>query len=304
MMLFDFETTTFGKWILVGEHAVVRGHAALVFPIKEKKLTLSYSAVAPLSADYSGDSGADMHLLFWSVLEHGMQLLGYSLTQLSGHFHIDSSIPVGVGMGASAALCVAMSRWFSAQKMLETAQCSIFAKELEHLFHGKSSGLDVAGVAAEGGNYFKLGSAIPLQQKIYPQFVLSSCKQIGITSHCIQQVEHLWNTNPNLAKHIDKQMVEAVEEAKNALEQGGPEALSCLAKAINKAAGCFSQWGLVSESLQQHMNRLREEGALAVKPTGSGGGGFVLSLWDKLPPQELVGYRIPNQQNDNKFRFL
>lgn len=54
MMFYDFATTTYGKWILVGEHAVVRGHAALVFPIKGKKLTLSYSATSPsLGADYA-----------------------------------------------------------------------------------------------------------------------------------------------------------------------------------------------------------------------------------------------------------
>ncbi|WP_454781251.1 mevalonate kinase family protein [Legionella sp. WA2022007384] len=287
-MFFDFETTTFGKWILAGEHAVVRGHPALVFPIKEKKLTLTYSAAATsLGADYTGSSGADMQLLFWSVLEHGMQLLGRSLNQLGGYFHLDSTIPVGAGMGASAALCVAMSRWFCAQKMIEQNQCNDFAKELEHLFHGKSSGLDVAGVAAESGVYFKSGKITPLTQKIRPQFFLSSCKQIGITSHCIHQVQNLWTNNPTLSEQIDTQMVAAVEEAKKALELGGSDAISSLAQAINKAADCFYQWNLVSESLQQHMNRLTAEGALAVKPTGSGGGGFVLSLWDKQPPASL-----------------
>ncbi|STY29789.1 mevalonate kinase [Legionella wadsworthii] len=287
-MFFDFETSTFGKWILAGEHAVVRGHPAIVFPIKEKKLTLTYTAAgSSLGADYTGSSGADMQLLFWSVLEHGMQLLGRSLNQLDGYFSLHSTIPVGAGMGASAALCVAMSRWFCAQKMINPNQRHDFAKELEHLFHGKSSGLDVAGVATEGGVYFKSGTIIPLHQKIYPHFYLSSCKQIGITSHCIQQVQKLWDKNPILAEQIDSQMIHAVEESKNALEQGGVNALSMLAQAINKAADCFYQWNLVSESLQQHMNRLLADGALAVKPTGSGVGGYVLSLWDKKPPEYL-----------------
>ncbi|MFJ1267152.1 mevalonate kinase [Legionella lytica] len=288
MKFCDFETTTFGKWILVGEHAVVRGHAALVFPVKERKLIFTYSANAPsLSADYLGSNGSDMHLLFWSVLEHGLKLLGHSLNQLGGHFLLNSTIPVGGGMGASAALCVAMSRWFCAQQMLAQEKCNDFAKELEHLFHGKSSGLDVAGVAAEGGIYFKAGEATPLRQTAQPKFFLSSCNQIGITSHCIQQVQHLWKNAPELAKQLDLQMAESVEDAKAALEQGGAEVASNLAKAINKAADCFMQWGLVSESLQQHMNCLTSMGALAVKPTGSGGGGFVLSLWDNPPPKHL-----------------
>src|SRR4051794_5359875 len=125
----DFQTTTHGKWILAGEHSVLRGHPALVFPIKDKKLQLNFSkSGSELSANCEGLSGPDMQLLFWIVLEQAQQLLGYSVKNLSGHFHLYSDIPVGVGMGASAALCVAIARWFAEQKLLSADSVYSFAK--------------------------------------------------------------------------------------------------------------------------------------------------------------------------------
>ncbi len=286
-MFYDFETTTHGKWILVGEHAVIRGHGAIVFPINEKKLTLSYQrSSSELSANYEGKSGEDTHLLFWSVLEQGMQLLGRSLNSLYGHFTLYTDIPVGVGMGASAALCVAMSRWFSAQNMLSDSKIHHFARELENLFHGqKSSGLDIAGVSASSGMYFEQGVCTPIKQTWEPMWFLSSCGQIGITSHCIHQVQSLWEKNPTHAQNIDDRMAQCTHLARLAIEEHRIDAKKNLAEALNTAADCFREWGLVSESLQRHMDELREAGAIAVKPTGSGGGGYVVSLWEATPPK-------------------
>ncbi len=280
MICCNFETTTHGKWILAGEHAVLRGHPALVFPINEKKLALRYQSSSGLHIDYAGDEYTDMPQLFRNVLEHGLQILSLPMDAIHGQFHVINNIPVGVGMGASAALCVAISRWFTAQQMLTKMDTAHFACALEHLFHGKSSGLDIAGVAATTGIYFQQGITTTINQTWQPQWFLSTCGQASMTSTCIHRVQTLWQTNPALAKTIDKQMHASVLEARTALEEKNTQNL---ASAINKAADCFLQWDLISESLQHHMQTLRDNGAIAVKPTGSGGGGYVLSLWNDAP---------------------
>lgn len=284
-MFSDFQTTTYGKWILAGEHAVLRGHGALVFPIPGKKLTLDYrTSSTELHAEFDGHCGANMNLLFWSVLEQGQQLIGNSLNNLYGHFQISNTIPIGVGMGASAALSVAMARWFEAQGLLVNHSVFEFARQLENLFHGQSSGLDIAGVAMTKGIYFRQGKTQALTQNWQPNWYLSSCEQIGLTSNCINQVKHLWESNQALAMTVDNQMEQSVDWAMDALAGAEPDSKQLLTKAINLGADCFKQWGLVSETLQHHMQTLVNAGALAVKPTGSGGGGYVISLWDRKPP--------------------
>jgi mevalonate kinase len=288
-MLSEFQTCTHGKWILTGEHSVIRGGRAIVFPVNDKELTLHYHpSTSNLGADYAGDNGADLHLLFWSVLEHGMHLLGKSLNRLNGQFMLHSNIPLGVGMGASAALCVATARWFLAQNFIQPETLQSFATELENLFHGKSSGLDIVGVAATGGLMFQQGNTTPIQQTWQPHWYLSSCGQIGITSHCINQVQSLWESQPKKAQQIDQEMQDSVYLARAALEQQAGNPLEQLTEAIQRAGHCFQQWGLVSENLQQHMQMLKTHGALAAKPTGSGGGGFVISLWTQKP-SEILG---------------
>lgn len=285
MIFAEFQTTTQAKWILAGEHAVVRGQGALAFPIPQKSLTLHYSPKkCDLEADFHGEHSRDLHLLFWSVLEQAMRSLGHSMQQLHGQFQLTCNIPIGSGMGASAALCVALTRFLVACNLVPNNKIQAFATELEDLFHGKSSGLDIACVAAANGIYFKQGKATPFVPKWHPNWVLSSCGQIGITAHCSTQVQNLWNNDPKLAENTDQMMASAVARAFDALQSNQVDAKTELASAINLAGDCFQTWGLISDSLQTHMNWLKSQGAIAVKPTGSGKGGYVLSLWNNAPP--------------------
>ena len=106
-------------------------------------------------------------------------------------------------------------------------------------------------------------------------------------------MKELLATNPKVGERIDLEMAEAVEMAEKALHMTEAEGFSQLAKALERAGHCFAQWGLNEGAPDKHINWLREAGAVAVKPTGSGGGGYVLSLWNKEPAPHIAKELIP-----------
>lgn len=284
MMSCDFKTQTYGKWILAGEHAVVRGYSALVFPLREKKLELDYYT----SVNHLQVACPDIptQQLIETAIQEGQKCLGLDEYPLKGFMKIQSNIPIGAGMGASAAVCVAIARWFKSQGFL-TSDVLAFAKSLEDYFHGKSSGLDIAGANSETGLFFNQGDLTPLQLHWQPYLTLSYCGQMGLTSQCMKQVHRVWEQNKAHAMALDQQMHEAVLKAKTSLESEGLVGFFGLKEAILEAFDCFSKWGLLSPNLEHHINQLYDLGAMAVKPTGSGNGGYVLSLWNEEPPAFL-----------------
>lgn len=285
----DFRTEAHAKWILAGEHAVLRGSPALVFPIPSKFVELSYhNHIEKLEADFDAPYGETLLLLFWGVLETGLEQINKKRAQVTGRFFLKNNIPMGAGMGFSAALCVAVARWFIWKGWVAENKLFDFARRLEDSFHGKSSGVDIVGAMSTYGAYFiPKGEIHEVKAHWKPKLYLSYSDHVSVTSKCIQAVGEIWKADPKLGEQIDLDMKQSVENAERALLADEKTGLPLLTESIKLANSCFTRWGLISGNAKKHADLLASNGALAVKPTGAGDGGYFLSLWDKEPPQNL-----------------
>lgn len=281
-----FKVETFGKWILAGEHSVLRGCPALVFPLKGRGLSLEYEeSDQHVKVNFGGTHGSDLRLPFWGLLEQALEKVGKNRDDLSGVLNVNLTLPLGAGLGGSATICGAVAKWFAHLGWVEQKNVFLFALELENIFHGESSGVDLA-VALSGGEglrYLRQGDLSAVKFDWSPNLYLSYSGHRAVTSECVHQVKELLHKSPRLGHRLDEQMNEAVGLAEKSLRKN-PECFAQLKMAILLARDSFESWGLCDGVVGTHMKVLEEAGAIAVKPTGSGGGGYVLSLWDGDTP--------------------
>jgi mevalonate kinase len=288
-----FETRTCGKWILAGEHTVLRGGEALVFPLERGGMTFLWQdSGVDLRVEFSGPCGPEIEMIFFSVLEKALAQVGRTRSDVAGHLTILSELRMGAGLGASAALCVGLARWFSALGFLLDDRIFSFARQLEDLFHGESSGVDVAVAHEQRPLRFRRAEDGAPQYSTFdiawkPIWSLSFSGQRGVTSECVRQVKDLWVRDRTKAEEADALMKRSVRESLDCLAQTTPN-LSALARAIEHGSEAFSLWGLSEGPLGRHLREVRVRGALAAKPTGSGGGGYVLSLWPDVKTLEAA----------------
>ena len=296
----SFSVRVHGKWILAGEHAVLRGSPAVAFPVYGKYLELKWTDDALFTSKFSGERGQEFQILFAGVFDRALEILGRpgDTGLRRGKFEVESTLPVGAGLGASAALSVAVGRWFVSRGAISESALFEFCRELEDLFHGESSGVDVAvAIESRGLHFERFAVAGESKNRMrgfdpawQPCWYISYSGARGVTSECVSAVKALIAANPVEGREIDEQMARAVQLAEKTLcdvVSTQEVRLAELSKAIQSASDCFSKWGLSGGELGRHMNWLREAGAIAVKPTGSGGGGYALSLWRERPSPEI-----------------
>ena len=284
--LTTFTTSVNAKCILTGEHAVLHGATAIAFPLPCYRFVLQYetSGDYELQADFEGHCSEELKLCFWPALEKCLGTLGHSLAEISGRFILNNNMPIGAGLGFSACVSVAIARWLCFMDWITEKEIFHFAHKCESLFHGVSSGVDVAAVMADQAIVYIQNKPIaPLQRCWQPKLYISNAQKGSVTTRAVATTEHLWQNDQQKARELCGQMQQASVKALQSFEQETlteAERLTLLTQSIEDALQCYQQWGLVNGSLKEHIALLQSHGAIAVKPTGSGGeGGHVLSLW-------------------------
>jgi mevalonate kinase len=289
----DFEVKVSGKWILAGEHSVLRGGRAIVFPLNSRYLKLKYDKTeTDFEISLSDQNSSELELIIWSVLERALKKIGIKRTQLKGLLHFDSKIQFGAGMGASATLCVALTHLFSYFGYLKEGEKYEFARDLENLFHGESSGVDVAVTLHQKPLIFSRHEGFEfLENYQKPHLYLSYTGERGVTKDCVDKVKKLFIESAVKAQSIDAKMIESVEVFEKLLRQSKINHSEWI-EGLKKSFECFYDWGLVNDSVRHHEAKLLQAGAQACKLTGSGHGGFMLSYWIK-PPSNVTLDLIP-----------
>lgn len=261
------------KWILAGEHTVIRGGGAIAFPYFKKSMTLNYEPHEELKIKLKNEAHKKA---FIKILEISSEQLKIPFNEIKGIFSVTSNIPISAGLGSSAALCVSVAKFFKQNIIQNNLTLDLFAKTLENSFHCKSSGLDVAVIINEKPIFFRDMKVNVIAEKFHPNFKLTYSGRGQETRHCVNKVFDFFKTNPKEARLIEQKMNDAVASCANSLESND---LVLLAHGMNKAKECFFDWGICPDFQKKHIDQLINQGALAAKPIGGGGGGYVLSLW-------------------------
>jgi len=286
------------KLIISGEHAVVYGQPALAMAIDRytttttawhdsadfsfKFIDLQYAKTHTLDAlrslhqqlrrEYK--SFLDGKTNIRDVLKRPFELLQYSVTNLLEYLNlqlpqglaisVDSNIPIGCGMGSSAAAVISTVSALSNFLELDwqTADYLSFAQEIENLQHGKSSGLDLHLVTYGGCVYFQNGVRETRNIPNFPLFIVNTGQPEASTGECVAYVTQFFEKLPDLATVFGK-VTAAIDDAcaKNdfAAFQAGIRANHLL----------LSEIGVVPEKVANFIRAIEHAGG-AAKICGAG----------------------------------
>ncbi|MEE8079400.1 MAG: mevalonate kinase, partial [Pseudomonadales bacterium] len=284
----EAEGTGHGKVILLGEHAVVYGRHAIAAPIP-----LAINARVK-----EGGVGVRIVIPKWGV-EHILELdperrrsferpAGQLLDKL-GLLHRDISIevyprvPRAMGLGASAAVAVAIIRALDAHFSLGLSDLDIsdLALEGEKLAHGNPSGVDNTIATFGRMMLYKRGEppeVTPLSPRKPLTLVVAMSSTESLTAEPVARVRRMWERNPGPYEEIFDQIDALTLKSLMALESHDLEQLGDY---MNVCHGLLNALQVSTWELEELVQIARDNGALGAKLTGGGGGGSIIALCEQ-----------------------
>ena len=283
-------TSAFGKVILIGEHAVVHGHAALAAAIdREVKVWCEGRPSGPISLAVPhwnlSVSVGEVHPLAEAL---GILACEVGAEHLSVSLHALAELPPAAGLGSSAATMVSVARALAAAagRRLDPERLEEIATAGERCFHGNPSGIDVALAARGGVGLYRRSDGL---RKVTPAAPLELA--VGLsgeprrTADMVARVASALAAQPAETGAGLEELGRAAEAGAAALEAGD---LAALGRGMARAQEILAGLGLSTRGIDLMIEAALRGGAVAAKLTGAGGGGAVIALAETGRTDEIV----------------
>ncbi len=320
-----------GKLILSGEHSVVSGAPAIALAINRyARTTITQSETRQsvlfnlLNIQHQGALSRDKlrslkdrikngYQSFLKgekgirdVLEKPFELLQYTASNVLEKLGIqsevgveiktESDIPMGCGMGSSAASIVstnyALSQFFNRED-LGNAHYFEWSLDAENIQHGKSSGIDVQMALRGGVALYQKGIFTPLDLFPWPILIINTGTPLSSTGECVTQTQIIFREQPELLEKITL----VTKQIQNSIEA---QDYSKFCLNIRKNHELLCQLGVVPEKIQSLIKTIENSGGSA-KTCGAGAifgdaAGIVLIMGLSFKEAQAMGLPYPIEE--------
>ena len=288
-----------GKVFCFGEHAVVYGEPAVGCAIERRarvtveerdeglRVHLDDLTLDGFTVEYEGDSAGRPDVdVADSLVEAGVGYINEAIEQVRDatdepdagfEITVESNIPLGAGLGSSAAVVVATVAAGAAEMGVELDDEEIArrAYEVEHSVQdGQASRADTfwstmgGAVLVEGDEYH------PIEDIDNLPFVIGYDGGAGDTGALVSSVRAVRDRYDFAADTVEV-IGDLVRQGETALADGDLEEVGRL---MNFNHGLLSALGVSARSLDAMVWAARDADALGAKLTGAGGGGCIVAL--------------------------
>ncbi len=208
------------------------------------------------------------------LIKHELEIDGEHSVQ------VKSALPIAMGLGASAAFAVAITRAFSNELKLglDDEAVNALAFRCEELAHGTPSGIDNTVATYDQAILFRRSNTLEteaIELKKAPPIVIVCSHTPGLTREQIQGVSDRRERNTEHYDRVFDQIDALSREGAQALRQGDYDALG---DRMNMCHGLLNAIQVSTPELESMVMLARSVGALGAKLTGAGGGGSIVAL--------------------------
>ena len=280
-----------GKTILFGEHAVVYGKPAIAaavdkrayVSIQERKDNRTHVKINKLGISgflniENGTIQLDNGVNREGILKYVLIALMKTGSTDGLEITINLDIPVGAGLGSSAAVTVATVKAASTFKDIKLTRDEIakLAHQVELMVQGSASPIDTILSTYGGIVYLSRDAEKIIKLDIDPEIplVIGYTSERGNTGKLVESVRIKMETAPQVMIPLFNSM--------EALTNGAREALTTvdhkmIGEFMNINHGLLDAIGVNTEELSKMVYIARKTGALGSKLTGAGGGGSMIA---------------------------